>query len=61
MLALSTGTGCDDQVRHDVRQGAYGVFSAGLSTFYSELSGGITDGISDLADQSSAIRTAQTP
>lgn len=53
-LALATCAGCNDEIRHDVRQGAYDVFSAGLSSVYSELSSGITSGISDLASKSSA-------
>lgn len=61
VLALATCGGCDQQVRQDVRQGAYDVFSAGLSSVYSELSSGITTGISDLADKSSAADAARTP
>jgi hypothetical protein len=52
-------SGCDDQVRHAVRQGAFEVFSSGLDTFYSEVSSGISQGLSDLADDGQAA--AQTP
>ena len=51
MLALAMCTGCDKRIRSDIRQGAYEVFSAGLDTFYSELSSGITTGIGDLASK----------
>ncbi len=51
LTLLATATGCDDQVRHDIRQGAYDVFSAGLDTLSSELTSGVTTGLSDFGSQ----------
>jgi hypothetical protein len=57
VVALVACSGCNEQIRQDVRQGAYDVFSAGLSSFYSAVSSGITNGISDLASQNTSSQT----